>query len=224
MAVEAASDRIRVFVVAENRLLREALAGLLAKKNDIQVVASVALTSEVVSRIAELHPQVLLLDAAAFVFSGTCIVSQVLRDASSLKVVMIGMAADDVATFLRCVQAGVTGYLLTDASAGEIVAAVRSVVREGAVCPPCLCTALFDYVIRQSPAFEPGERLPLGLTRREQQLAQMIDSGLSNKEIAARLNISDQTVKNHVHHMLRKLGTSDRMAAVRVCRQQGLVS
>jgi DNA-binding NarL/FixJ family response regulator len=224
MAVEAASDRIRVSVVAENRLLREALTGLLAKKNDIQVVASVALTSEVVSRVAELHPHVLLLDAAAFIFSGTGILSQVLRDTPSLKVVMIGMAADDVATFLRCVRAGVTGYLLTDASASEIVAAVRSVVREGAVCPPCLCSALFDYVGRQSPAVELGERLPLGLTRREQQLAQMIDSGLSNKEIAVHLNISDQTVKNHVHHMLRKLGTTDRMAAVRVCRQQGLIS
>jgi DNA-binding NarL/FixJ family response regulator len=64
----------------------------------------------------------------------------------------------------------------------------------------------------------------LTLTRREQQLAKLIGQDLSNKEIASQLNLSEQTVKNHVHHMLRKLGVSDRMGAVEVCRIQGIVA
>ena len=64
----------------------------------------------------------------------------------------------------------------------------------------------------------------LGLTRREQQLARLIGQDLSNKEIASQLNLSEQTVKNHVHRMLRKLGVSDRMGAVEVCRIQGIVA
>jgi two-component system NarL family response regulator len=215
MAEETGNGRINVLLVAENRLLREALARLLAKRNDIRV-ASAALVSQVASQIAEVHPHVLLLDATAFTHSGTWMLSKALHDVPALKVVMIGMSADDVETFLRCVRMGVTGYVAMDASASEVVAAVRSVANEGAFCPPSLCTHLLDYVARQCAASQCGERLPVELTRREQQLAQMIESGLSNKEIASRLNISDQTVKNHVHRMLRKLGSTGRMEAARV--------
>jgi DNA-binding NarL/FixJ family response regulator len=67
-------------------------------------------------------------------------------------------------------------------------------------------------------------RASLGLTRREQQLVQMIGLGLTNKEIAAQLNLSEQTVKNHVHRMLRKAGASDRLAVVELCRTQGMMA
>jgi len=120
------------------------------------------------------------------------------------------MSIDDVETFLRCVRMGITGYVAMDASASEVAAAVRSVAYEGAFCPPSRCTHLLDYVARKCAASECGERLPVELTRREQQLPQMIESG--------------QPVKNHVHRILRKLGSTDRMEAARVCRQQGLVS
>jgi len=64
----------------------------------------------------------------------------------------------------------------------------------------------------------------LGLTRREQQLVQMISNGLTNKEIASQLNLSEQTVKNHIHRMLRKLGAADRLGAVELCRMPGAVA
>jgi DNA-binding NarL/FixJ family response regulator len=135
---------------------------------------------------------------------------------------MIGMDADRD-TFLRAVQDGVVGYVLKDASAIEVAAAVRSVAGEEAVCPPRLCLALFEHVATQCsqrPSFY--IKHGLGLTRREQQLVHMIGSGLTNKEIATQLNLSEQTVKNHIHRMLRKLGATGRLAAVEMCRTEGI--
>ncbi len=84
---------------------------------------------------------------------------------------------------------------------------------------------LFDYVSQQSrvlPTFRAKQQL--GLTRREQQLVEMIGRGLTNKEIAQQLKVAEQTIKNHVHRMLRKVGVSDRLAVVDLCRTQGLAA
>jgi DNA-binding NarL/FixJ family response regulator len=96
---------------------------------------------------------------------------------------------------------------------------VRSAATDEAVCPPRLCLALFECIARQwaqIPRF--NGKHTFGLTRREQQLVEMIGGGLTNKEIANELNLSDQTVKNHIHRILKKLGVSDRLSAVEVCR------
>jgi DNA-binding NarL/FixJ family response regulator len=215
---------VQVFILAENRLLREALARILSKKNDIRVVGAAAFSPDVVDQISSASPDVLLSDSAAVALSELRLVSEVRATIPGLKVVMIGMEADHE-TFLRAVRDGVVGYVLKDASALEVAAAVRSVASNEAVCPPSLCLALFERVARQSN--HPTSfviRHSLGLTRREQQLVQLISHGLTNKEIAAQLNLSEQTVKNHVHRMLKKLGASDRLDAVELCRLPGAVA
>ncbi len=149
-------------------------------------------------------------------------VQELHRAAPLLKVVMIGMEADEQ-TFLQSVREGALGYVLRDASALEVVAAVRAVASGQAVCPPELCAALFRYVARQRtqvPSFH--IKLNLGLTTREQQLVLLIGRGLTNKEIANQLQLAEQTVRNHVHRMLRKVGANDRLAVVEMCRMQGL--
>ena len=211
-----------VFILAENRLLREALTRILSKKSDIRVAGACAFSPQIVEQIAATAPDVLLSDSAAVTLSRLRLVPEVRNAVPGLKVVMIGMDADRD-TFLRAVQDGVVGYVLKDASAIEVAAAVRSVASEEAVCPPQLCLALFEHFATQcshQPLFH--IRRGLGLTRREQQLVQMIGSGLTNKEIATQLNLSEQTVKNHVHRMLRKLGATDRLAAVEMCRTEGM--
>jgi DNA-binding NarL/FixJ family response regulator len=139
-----------------------------------------------------------------------------------IKILVISMDADAKA-FLQAVREGVAGFVLKDASSAEIVAAVRAVARGEAVCPNELCQTLFEYVARQGlqlPSFQ--VRVSLGLTNREQKLMQLVSRGLTNKEIASELNLAEQTVRNHVHRVLRKTGTSDRFAAVEICRIQGL--
>ena len=222
MATEAISGTIGVFLLAENRLLRDALTKILNKKNDIRVVAANAFSPQVLQQIADLAPHVLLFDGPALGISQVEIIAAARRTLPGLKVVMIGMESDKEA-FLRFVRAGVVGYVLKDAPASEVAAAVRSAATDEAVCPPRLCLALFDCIARQwaqIPRF--NSKQTLGLTRREQQLLEMVGCGLTNKEIANQLNLSDQTVKNHIHRILRKLGVSDRLSAVEVCRIQSL--
>ena len=210
--------KISVFLLAENRLLREALAKILNKKTDITVVGSAPLSSGVVLKITASSPQVLLFDPPHNT-RGECSIIPPLRKAlPTLKVVMIGMDPDKE-LFLRAVRDGIAGYVLKDATAPEVADAVRSVAENQAVCPAGLCQALFEYVARQSPAY-PNLLVKhhMGLTRREQQLVEMIGRGFTNKEIAVTLGLSEQTIKNHIHRMLRKLGASDRLAAAEMCR------
>jgi DNA-binding NarL/FixJ family response regulator len=215
---------VQVFILAENRLLREALTRILSKKNDIQVVGASAFSPDVVAQISAMVPDVLISDSTAVALSDLRLVSEVRRVIPGLKVVMIGMEADRE-TFLSAVREGIVGYVLKDASAMEVAAAVRSVANDEGICPPSLCLALFEHVANQIT--RPASfviRHNLGLTRREQQLVQMIGRGLTNKEIASQLNLSEQTVKNHVHRMLRKLGATDRFGAVDMCRAPGAVA
>ena len=222
--MSVALETVQVFILAENRLLREALTRILNKKSDIRVVGASVFGQDIVQQIASAAPDVLLSDSAAVALSDLRLVSEVRTAIPGVKVVMIGMEADRE-TFMRGVRDGIVGYVLKDASAVAVAACVRSVANGEAVCPPVLSLALFEQVAKQhNHSTHFAIRHNLGLTRREQQLLHMISRGLTNKEIAAQLNLSEQTVKNHVHRMLRKLGASDRLAAVELCRLPGVVA
>lgn len=215
---------IEVLLLSENRLVREALTRALHKKGDMHVNAPAEFSTEQWSGRGVAQPHVLLLDADSFAGGEPQSVEWFQRAFPGARVVMLGMDADKE-VFLHAVRNGATGYLLKDASAAEIGEAVRAVVRDEAVCPPKLCGFLFSYIAQQSKQL-PGfyGRLQFGLTIREQQLVAMMGRGLRNKEIASELNVSDQTVKHHVHHVLRKLGASDRVEAVEVCRLHGMLA
>ncbi|MGH9502866.1 MAG: LuxR C-terminal-related transcriptional regulator [Terriglobales bacterium] len=214
---------IPVFLLAENRLLREALARILDKKNDIAVVGSSTHSPSVPDAIAALQARVLLVDPIDG-STGLAFVRTIRESLPELKIVMIGMELDPE-LFLRAVREGIAGYLLKDATAADVAAAVRSVVNNRAVCPPELCQRLFQYVAQQRVSFPSFFiKQQFGLTRREQQLVEMIGRGFTNKEIASTLGLSEQTIKNHIHRVLRKVGVRDRLAAVEMCRTQGLLS
>lgn len=213
---------VAVFLLAENRLLREALVRILSKKGDIQVVGSGAYSLNVFEQILSTKATVLVLDSVTPVLAEHGVTQKLHHLNSAIKVVMVGMEAEE-GIFLRVVQAGVLGYVLKDASAAEVARTIRAVAAGEAVCPAVLSVALFHWVARHKPAL-PGLHLKnnLGLSRREQQLASLIQQGLTNKEMASSLNLSEQTVKNHVHRMLRKLGAPDRLSIVEACRNEGI--
>jgi two-component system, NarL family, response regulator DevR len=216
--------KISVYLIAENRLLREALGRILGKKNDITVVGSSPFSPTAIEDVAEAVPDVLLFDCMSFSSCESSVIPCLHKIVPGLRVVMNGMDCDRE-IFLRAVREGAVGYVLKDASALEVAAAVRAVTQGEAVCPPHLILTLFEYVCHQTrlmPNFRTKQQL--GLTRREQQLVEMIGRGLTNKEIAQQLNVAEQTVKNHVHRMLRKVGVNDRLAVVDLCRTQGLVA
>ncbi len=114
------------------------------------------------------------------------------------------------------------GYLLKDASASDLVAAVRAVYRGEAVCPPQLCSTLFRFVahmVDEMPIEHSAARPDL--TLRQQQLIALVAKGLTNKEIASHLNLSEFTVRNHIHRILKQVDAGSRSEAVEAIRAHG---
>jgi two-component system, NarL family, response regulator DevR len=210
-----------VFLLAESRLLRDLFARVLARKGDIRVVGVGAPPLQNLSEVIAANPDVILCDSLTTVVSPDELLLEVRRNLPTVSIVMFGMDTDQE-KFLAAVHYGVTGYVLKDASAADVACAIRAVANGESVCPPTLCRALFNHVA-SSRAWNPGAqvRQNLGLTRREQQLVQLVSEGFTNKEIATQLNLSEQTVKNHVRRMLRKVGATDRLQAIERCRELG---
>jgi DNA-binding NarL/FixJ family response regulator len=213
-------ERIVVFLLAENCLLREALVRVLRKKDDIVVVGAIPFSPSALEKVSTANPDVVLFDSASIALTGPRLISRMRQAGENRKTVMVGMD-DDEATFLRAVGEGVVGYVLKDASAAEIVRVIRAVATGEAVCPPRFSLFLFQCAARDvSFSLESPQKTKFGLTRREQQLVGLIRLGLSNKEIGSRLNLSEQTVKNHIHRILRKVGANDRLGIVEQCQSE----
>jgi len=142
-------------------------------------------------------------------------------DCASYRTVVIAREPDEI-HFLAAVRLGVMGYLLQDASASDVVAAVRAVFRGEAVCPPQLCSALFRFVA-QTAREMPVQNVPAkpDLTLRQQQLVALVAKGLTNKEIASHLNLSQFTVRNHIHRILKQVDAGSRSEAVETIRAYG---
>jgi DNA-binding NarL/FixJ family response regulator len=144
------------------------------------------------------------------------------RERRLIKCVLVAMQ-DDQKLFLSAIRQGALGYVLQEASAAEVVNSVRTVAQGEAVCPSQYPRVLFDYFAIQT-ASAPNSRVhaQVCLTRREQQLVPLIDRGMTNKEIANQLNLSEQTVKNHVHRILHKVGVQDRLSVFEAFQAQTL--
>lgn len=209
-----------VFLLAENRLLREALLRILSKKEDVRVAGANSYSPAIYDQIADSGATVVVLDSVARVLGSEGTVRELRKVNPAIRIVMVGMELDEQ-VFVQVIQAGVLGYVLKDASAAEVARTIRAVAAGEAVCPAALSGFLFQWVAGQRASL-PNMQLKsaLGLSRREQQLVVLIQEGLTNKEMANRLHLSEQTIKNHVHRMLRKVGASDRLAIVDACREQ----
>jgi DNA-binding NarL/FixJ family response regulator len=210
---------LQVYLLAENRLFREALSRILNKRNDIRVIGAASFSRGLLELIADIRPDILLSDASTLVGTRFTFLGQLRKQLPQLKIIMIGMDADEE-TFLHAVRQGAVGYVLKEASASEVATAVRAVINDEAFCPQSLLLHLFNAVAnpRMADSIALVKR-ELGLSRREQQLTRMIGEGLTNKEIASQLNLSEQTIKNHVHRMLRKVGAKDRLMIVERWRE-----
>lgn len=207
-------ERIVVFLLAENCLLRDALVRVLRKKDDIVVASAIPFSTCALERVSDANPDVVLFDSVDVALGESRMVYGMRRIRENSKAVMIGMEEDE-ATFLRAVGEGVVGYVLKDAPAAEIIRVIRVVAAGEAVCPGRFSRSLFQYAARDiSFSIKTFSKTKFGLSRREQQLISMIRAGLSNKEIGSRLNLSEQTVKNHIHRILRKVGANDRLEIV----------
>ncbi len=211
---------IRVFLLIENRLLREALFRLFRKRSDIHVVGHDGQAAATARQILDTRCDVLVIDSCEVDW----LAANIARESdgqAAFKTILIGMESG-VEQFMTAVRSGVMGYLLNDASASDVVAAVRAVFRGEAVCPPQLCSALFRFVahmVEEMPVSHSASRPDL--TLRQQQLVGLVAKGLTNKEIASRLNLSEFTVRNHIHRILKQVDAGSRSEAVETIRAHG---
>jgi DNA-binding NarL/FixJ family response regulator len=214
------SSSIRVFLLIENRLLREALVRLFRKRSDLLVVGQGAQADLTTCDVSDSKCDVLVI--ASFQTSWLPTNFPLANVGQpGLKTVLIGMDADED-QFIAAVRSGVTGYLLKDASASDVIAAVRAVARGEAVCPPQLCSTLFRFVahvVEEVPVKRSASRPDL--TLRQQQLITLVAKGFTNKEIASHLNLSEFTVRNHIHRILKQVEAGSRSEAVETIRAHG---
>ncbi|HKV24243.1 MAG TPA: response regulator transcription factor [Candidatus Acidoferrum sp.] len=220
----AACAAPRVYIAAENRLLREALSRMLVRQGEIEVVGLNCAGPFRAEDVVRENPGILLLTSRGSIAEDIRIIRQVRVTAPSVQIVLVGMTESE-AHFLQYVSAGIRGYLPRDASSEDVLEAMRAVHTGEAVCPGLLCAVLFRYFEREATSLHsPTFQTRLGLTRREQQIVPLIAQGLTNKEIASHFYLSEQTVKNHLYRMKHKIGAADRFGIVHLCRTQGFMA
>jgi DNA-binding NarL/FixJ family response regulator len=217
------SQDVKVYLLAENRLLRDTLSRLLRKRSEITVVGVGRGSETIQEEIVSTNCDVVLMDSFESDASST-LVEELLDSDSGIKLLLFGMDSDPE-LFLKAVHLGICGYLLKEASAAEIVSAVRAAARGEATCPPDLCMTLIQYVSKKRfDKFEPADAMACNqkaLTPRQLQLLRLVAEGLTNKEIAANLNLSQFTVKNHLRRVMRQIEATSRYDAVDVLRASG---
>ena len=202
---------IRVVIVDDHPVVRDGLRGMLASAGDVEVVGEAADGAEAVTVVRALLPDVVLMDLRMPGVDGVTAIGR-LRDCPTRVLVLTTYDTDS--DVLPAIKAGATGYLLKDTPRDELFRAVRSAARGEAVLSPSVATRLVGQV--RQPMAEP-------LSDREVEVLGLIAQGCTNREAAARLFISEATVKTHLVHVYAKLGVKDRAAAVAVAYEQGLL-
>jgi len=205
---------ITVVLADDQRVVREGLATLLGLLPDIEVLGTASDGEEAVDLVERLRPDVVLMDLRMPRCDGVEATRRLAAAAAPTKVIVLTTYADD-RSVLDALRAGARGFLTKDSGAEEIERAIAAVARGEAAIDPAVQHHLVEAVAAKS-------ELPHGLTPREAEVLTLIADGLSNAEIAARLFVSEATVKSHVNHLFTKTGVRDRAQAVAYAYRHGL--
>jgi DNA-binding NarL/FixJ family response regulator len=214
------SSVMNIYVVAENRLLRESLVRLFRKRGDLSVAGQASYSESTPEQIVAAQAELLLLDCLDPNHKSHDLICDLRESVPHIKVVLFGMD-EDSDIFLQAVRLGVNGYVLKKASASELVDAVRSVAQGEAICPAKFCKVLFHALAsetNQQAAIAEQRAMRFELTQRQRQLMSLVAMGLSNKEIAANLNLSEFTVKNHIYRVMKHVDAQNRHEACSLIR------
>ena len=201
----------RILVIEDNRVLRDGLTVMLNGQADMHVVAAIGSGNNVLLKASQTKPHVILLDVGLKNFNELSVVESVRKNLPEVKVIGMGLipTQSDIVEF---VAAGASGFILKDATVKEFLGTIRSVAQGVNVLPPSLTDSLFSHVVELALKKRKGKKLnAVRMTKREREIIVLIADGLSNKEIAQRLNIATHTVKSHVHNVMEKLALHSRL-------------
>jgi DNA-binding NarL/FixJ family response regulator len=214
---------IRVVLADDQTLVREGLSVMLGLIDGIDVVGVAADGDEAVALVRSMQPQVALLDLRMPRVDGIEATRRILAQTPEVEVVVLTTYADDESV-MAALRAGARGYLTKDASSEEIERAIRDAVRGRTRLDPAVQERLVEIVTAGATATTTATPPGGALTDRETEVVQLMAEGLSNREIATRLFVTEATVKTHVNNVFSKLGVNDRAAAVAWAFRSGVVS
>jgi DNA-binding NarL/FixJ family response regulator len=211
---------IRVMIVDDHPVVRNGLIGMFDGESGFEVVGDAGDGAEAVRRAGALAPDVILMDLRMPEMDGVTAISALVAAGSPARVLVL-TTYDTDSDVLSAIEAGATGYLLKDAPPAELFRAVRSAASGEAVLSPAVATRVVGQMRGaggsvSSPAGEP-------ISARELEVLELVARGASNRDAAARLFISEATVKTHLMHIYSKLGVNDRAAAVAEAFDRGLL-
>lgn len=203
---------IRLLLVDDHALVRQGLRGLLELTPDLRVVGEAADGEEALRRVAELNPDVVLMDVRMPRMNGLEALRALRRTDPGRRVLLL-TTFDEDSVVLEALRAGVQGFLLKDVTLEQLSDAIRRVAGGETLLPPGVSERVLRGFSELAPDF-PHSPLPEGLTRRELEVLRLMARGLSNREIAETLGTAEGTVKNQTSSILSKLGVRDRTRAV----------
>ena len=209
---------ISVALIEDNRLVREGITALLSQLPDLKVVAGASSADTAVFR--EAKPQVVLLDLGLQSGDSLRLAVQVKVDFPDSKVIVMDLLPvhEDIMDF---VNAGVSGFIMKDATVDDLVSTIRSVAGGAHVLPPQMTSSLFSQIAKDAFAKGRPEVLDsVRMTPREREVINLIAEGLGNKEIAARINVATHTVKSHVRNIMEKLTLHTRLQIAAYANQR----
>jgi DNA-binding NarL/FixJ family response regulator len=209
---------ITVAIIEDNRLVREGMMDMLSELPDVQVV--LAATSLETATLKEINPCVILLDVGLQDKNSLRLAETVQKEMADSRVIVMDLLAahEEIAEF---VHVGVAGFILKDATFEDFVGTIRSVAEGARVLPPPMTGTLFSQIARV--AVQRGKEAALEgvrMTQREREVIELIGLGMSNKEIAQRLNIAADTVKSHVRNVMEKLALHTRLQIAAYAHRQ----
>ena len=215
-------ELIRIILADDHTLFRKGTRTLLEQMQGFEVVGEAATGREVVTRSQELVPDVILMDIRMPEISGIDATRQILQENPHIGVILVTMF-DDPESVFSGMRAGARGYVLKEADPEELRRAIEAAYRGEVILCPIIAKKLLDHFRRVPQRQHHG--LPYEeLTRRELQVLQLAAEGLSNKEIAGKLVISEKTAKYHIANIFSKLQVNDRTQAILIALRKGLVT
>jgi DNA-binding NarL/FixJ family response regulator len=214
--------KIRILIVEDNRLLRDGIAKMLDGQPDIRVVDALGNSEHTLSRITKRKPGIVLLDLGLRTRNSLQLVKFIRKSFTGMKVIVMDLVPMQT-DIVMYVQAGVSAFILKDATMNDFLDTIRSVAGGETILPPQLTGSLFSQIVDHAVRGSSSSRLAesVRMTKRERQVIELIADGMTNKEIAIRLHLSPSTVKSHIHNILEKLALRSRVQIAKYAHTSG---
>ena len=203
--------KIKLLLIEDNRLLRDGIISMLKKQKDIDILTISANSNITITNIQKLKPNIILLDLGLHNRNSLTVVKLVKKDFPNAKVIVMDIAPlpGDINLF---VKAGASGFILKDATFDEFLSTIYSVAKGINIPSPDLKDSIFSQIVEHALKGDKTKlKEAIRMTKREREIIALIGNGLSNKEIAQSLNISNFTVKSHIHNIMEKLTLHTRL-------------